>query len=301
MLLLLLLLAIRAGESSYEGPGWLVGGGAGGGCSVPSFYEALPRHRNQDVPTRLEVLLKSPLEHVEGFSFCLSKAANSVKGKVAALVRAGDVQMIGSVDDKGQLEAVAETKALANGLTLRVKGSKSRSDGASAVFSAAYTMTSPRATGHIAFDESRLFVSGVVGTPRALFGISTDFDADTGYVREPTLLAKFIGPSYNLTAFGNAGGGKAEIGIEQRITSSLRAHAGLACSGSSLKSGNSVVVALQQRWNASKVNMRMDSSSQSVTASGALRGVIPNVMLFGSMKVDSSLKCVFGFNAKVVV
>eukprot|EP00960_Hanusia_phi_P054249 762591-Hanusia_phi.AAC.3 len=63
------------------------------------------------------------------------------------------------------------------------EGSRSRSDPASAVFSAAYTMTSPRATGeelmqreeerppldlreltwkqgHIAFDESRLFVSG---------------------------------------------------------------------------------------------------------------------------------------------
>eukprot|EP00960_Hanusia_phi_P025041 736556-Hanusia_phi.AAC.1 len=53
-----------------------------------------------------------------------------------------------------------------------------------------------------------------------------------------------------------AGGGKAEVGIEQRVTESLRSagrqgerrlrgsrvHAGLSCSGSSLKSGNSLVL-----------------------------------------------------------
>eukprot|EP00960_Hanusia_phi_P054247 762591-Hanusia_phi.AAC.1 len=48
---LVVAMAVMAGGWSHAGP-------AGG--SVPSFYEALPRHRNQDVPTRSPSLFPPP-------------------------------------------------------------------------------------------------------------------------------------------------------------------------------------------------------------------------------------------------
>ncbi|KAJ1480892.1 hypothetical protein T484DRAFT_1809134 [Baffinella frigidus] len=202
----------------------------------------------------------SSLENRTKLTAGLTKAHAVVRGFFQAESQINSVDVSCNVDDQGQFGAKARVSDLVPGLAVQLSGGFHHSEGVpgrSAGASAEYTFQKPGFSGRLGFERSRLAMSGVLGVRNALLGCGTDFDADTGAISEPLLMARYTGKNFMLSAMGKAGGSKADVTLEQRISESLKAAASFTV--------NSVTLGLQHESESAVVRAKLDSTGPRIT------------------------------------